>query len=270
MNSSPHATRLPSDLPSKKGPDSPGAPRGDRLPATSGEKWEQFAQEDPYTYILTTLKSADTSEFWKSGERTIQEEILPMLLVHDVRPFLSLEVGCGIGRLAIPLSRRFREVVGVDIAPGMVQHATSFAQDNGIENVSFAAISGPEDFLQRAGRYAGNCDFIYSLLVFQHIPEFPMIEGYLHVIRVLLHARGLAYLQFDTRPIDLAYRVKTRLPEWALPRFWKRGIRRIRRSPDEIEACFRRAGLEIVAELTPRTAYHRYILRLPQHGQASK
>lgn len=270
MNSPPHASRIPSDLPSNKGSDSPSALRGDRLPVTSAEKWEQFAQEDPYTYILTTLKCPDTSEFWKSGERTIQEEILPLLQVHDVRPLLSLELGCGIGRLAVPLARRFHEVIGVDIAQGMVQRATSFARDNGIENVSFASISGPEDFLQRAGRYAGNCDFIYSLLVFQHIPEFPMIEGYLHVIRVLLHAHGLAYLQFDTRPRDLAYRMKTRLPDWALPRFWKRGIRRIRRSPDEIEACFRRAGLEIVGELTPRTAYHRYILRLPQHEQVSK
>ncbi len=241
-----------------------------RLPAAGSEKWEKFAQEDPYTYILTTLKSADTSEFWKRGERTIEEEILPLLQVHGVRTRLGLELGCGIGRLAVPLARRFQEVLGVDIAPGMVQRATSFAQDNGIENISFAAISGPEDFLQQAGRYVGNCDFIYSLLVFQHIPEFPMIEGYLHVIRVLLHARGLAYLQFDTRSSDLAYRVKTRLPDWALPRFWKRGIRRIRRSPDEIEACFRRAGLEIVGELTPRTAYHRYILRLLQHRQASQ
>ena len=48
-----------------------------RLPSASSEKWEKFAQEDPYTYILTTLKSADTSEFWKRGERTMQEEILP-------------------------------------------------------------------------------------------------------------------------------------------------------------------------------------------------
>jgi SAM-dependent methyltransferase len=239
-----------------------------RRPSASSEKWEQFAQEDPYTYILTALKSADTSEFWKSGERTMQEEIFPLLHVHGVRPRFGLELGCGIGRLAVPLARRFQEVLGVDIAPGMVQRARSFAQDNGIENISFASISGPEELLQQAGHFAGNCDFIYSLLVFQHIPEFSMIEGYLHVIRVLLHPRGLAYLQFDTRPSDLAYRVKTRLPDWALPRFWKRGIRRIRRSPDEIEASFRRAGLEIVGELTPRTAYHRYILRLSQHGQA--
>ena len=144
----------------------------------------------------------------------------------------------------------------------MVQRATSFAHNNGIRNVSFVSISGPEDLLQQAGNYAGSCDLIYSLLVFQHISEFPVIEGYLHAIRVLLHEQGLAYLQFDTRPKSLAYRLKTRMPDFLLPRFWRRGIRRIRRSTKEIEACIRRAGLEIVGELTPQTPYHRYLLRL--------
>jgi SAM-dependent methyltransferase len=233
-----------------------------RLSPPSSEKWEEFAQEDPYTYILTTLKGADRREFWQSGVRTIQEEFLPLLQLYKVRPLLGLELGCGVGRLVVPLTRRFQEVLGVDTAPGMVQRAVSFARDNSINNASFLLISGPEDFLRRAAKYAGSCDFIYSLLVFQHIPEFPIIEDYLHAIRVLLHKRGLAYLQFDTRPKAFLYRLKTRLPDFLLPRFWRRGIRRIRRSPEEIEACIRQAGMEIVQELTPRTGYHRYILRL--------
>jgi hypothetical protein len=124
--------------------------------------------------------------------------------------------------------------------------------------------------LQKAGHLTGKCDFIYSLLVFQHVPEFSVIENYLHFIRVLLHEHGLAYLQFDTRPSDFRYRLKTRLPDFLLPRFWRRGIRRIRRSPEEIEACIRRAGMEIVEELTPHTAYHRYILRLSKYPPDSK
>jgi hypothetical protein len=106
--------------------------------------------------------------------------------------------------------------------------------------------------------------------VFQHISELSVIEGYLHIIRVLLHKDGLAYLQFDTRPRDFPYRLKTRLPDCLLPRFWRKGIRRIRRSPEELEACIRRAGMKIVGELTPNTAYHRYILRLSQCSLESK
>jgi SAM-dependent methyltransferase len=243
---------------------------GDPLLQRPAEQWEKFAREDPYTYILTALKGSDRREFWQSGVRTIQKEFLPLLRLHQVRTVLSLELGCGIGRLALPLASVFRQVVGVDIAQGMIQRAVSFAEDISINNASFLTISGPEGFLRNALHYKSAVDFIYSLLVFQHIPEFYTIEGYLQVIRVLLHKRGLAYLQFDTRPRDLWYRLKTRLPDFLLPRFWRRGIRRIRRSPEEIEACIRRAGMEIVGELTPHTAYHRYILRLSKCPPDSK
>jgi hypothetical protein len=143
----------------------------------------------------------------------------------------------------------------------MIQRAQRFAQDNGVGNVSFCTIAGPEDLLHRAGNYSGRIDFLYSLLVFQHIPEMAMIEGYLHVIGVLLAKNGIAFLQFDTRPESFAYQIKTRMPDLLLPRFWRKGIRRIRRYPEEIEKAVGKAGLEIAGELTPFTSYHRYILR---------
>jgi SAM-dependent methyltransferase len=232
--------------------------------------WERFAEQDPYLYILTSMKRTDPSVFWQSGQETVKRELLPFVQTHDVRSSLALELGCGIGRLALPLAPHFRKVVGVDITRGMVQRATSFANDNGIKNISFLAFAGPEDLLQQTYEHSGSCDFIYSLLVFQHIAEFSTIEGYLHVIRTLLHNRGLAYLQFDTRPSGVLYRLKTLLPDCLLPRFRRRGIRRIRRSPAEIEAGIRRAGLEIVEQIAPETEYHRYVLRPPQTKQASR
>ena len=238
------------------------------LSRSARERWEKFAHDDPYTYILTGLKRPDAVEFWQSGERTIESEILPILQACDIRPFFALELGCGIGRLAVPMARRFRQVLGTDISPCMVEQATSYAHNNAINNVSFLAISGPEDLLQRVG--AGNCDLIYSLLVLQHIPDFSTIQGYLHVIRILLHERGLAYLQFDTRPKIAAYHLKTRLPDFFLPRFWRRGIRRIRRSIEEIESALKRANLEIVAEFARHSAYHRYLLRCPQQRSDTK
>lgn len=235
-----------------------------RFATEAARSWERFAQMDPYLYILTSLTRSDPQQFWLSGEHTVDAELLPLVQSNKVRPFVGLEVGSGLGRLAFPLARHFQTVVGVDIAPGMVERATSVAYHRGVHNVAFSAISGPEDFLQRVADYAGSCNLIYSLLVFQHISDFSVIEGYLRVIRILLHPQGLAYLQFDTRPSNLAYRLKTDLPDFLLPRFWRRGIRRIRRSPEQIEAAIRHADLKIVAELTPGTAYHRYLLRRPK------
>jgi len=232
-----------------------------RKQGTPGEFWERFAKEDPYTYILTSLKSADPQEFWESGQRTVRDELLPLIQARGIQRGIGMELGCGVGRLVFPLASHFQEMVGVDIAEGMVQRAASFARDNGFHNTSFSAISGPEDLLHRAGNYAGRIDFLYSLLVFQHIPDFSMIEGYLHVIGILLGEKGIAYVQFDTRPKNIAYHLKSNAPDFLLPRFWRKGIRRIRRSPEEIEKVFRNARLEIAEELTPFTAYHRYLLR---------
>ena len=226
----------------------------------SAGSWERFAQDDPYTYILTSLKSNDPSEFWQSGHQTVQQELLPLIETHRVAPGIAMELGCGVGRLLFPLSSHFREVVGADIAESMIHRAQRFAADNGVANVSFCTIAGPEDLLHKAGNYSGRINFIYSLLVFQHIPDLAMIEGYLHVIAILLAEGGIAYLQFDTRPESFAYHIKTRLPDFLLPRFWRKGIRRIRRYPEQIELGIRKAGLEITGELTPSTANHRYIL----------
>ena len=232
--------------------------------------WERFAEIDPYLYIFTDMKRTDPKAFWQSGEQVVNADLLPLVHAHCLHPMVALEIGSGVGRLAFPLARHFRRVAGVDIASGMIQRARSIARDNGVDNVSFIHISGPEDFLQRAGGFAGGCDLIYSLLVFQHIPKLSIIEDYLRVIRVLLHQRGVAYLQFDTRPQGVGYRLKTRLPDFLLPRFWRRGIRRIRRSSVDVEGCIRRAGMEILGELSPQTAYHRYVLRAPRTAVDSK
>jgi SAM-dependent methyltransferase len=232
--------------------------------------WERFAETDPYLYIFTDMKRTDPKAFWQSGEQVVDTELLPLLHAHVLRPLVGLEVGSGVGRLAFPLARHFRRVVGVDIASGMLHRSRSIARDNGVDNVSFIQISGPEDFLERAGDFVGSCDLIYSLLVFQHIADISIIEDYLHVIRVLLHQRGVAYLQFDTRPQGFGYHLKTWLPDFVLPRFWRRGIRRIRRSSVDIEACIRRVGMEILGELSSQTAYHRYILRAPRSSGDSK
>ena len=58
----------------------------------------------------------------------------------------------------------------------------------------------------------------------------------------MLSDRGIGYLQFDTRPPGWLYEVKTALPDFLLPRFWRRGIRRIRRDPSELEQAMNLFG----------------------------
>lgn len=235
--------------------------RTNRAGRESIQFWERIAQEDPYTYILTSIKCSDPQEFWRSGERTVLQELLPLIRECGIRMRVGLELGCGVGRLVVPLSSYFRQMVGVDIAENMLKRARACARGKGIRNVEFVAVSAPEELLYKAGMYVSKVDFLYSLLVFQHIFDYSAIEGYLRIIRWLLAEDGVAYVQFDTREKGFSYRLKTSLPDFLLPRFWRRGIRRIRRTAEEIEMSFTKAGLEVVRELSPRTAYHRYVLR---------
>lgn len=121
---------------------------GHRTQPGPNELW-RFAEADPYTYILTDLKSVDPKKFWESGERTVQAELLPLIRERAIRRRIGLELGCGVGRLLFPMARHFEEMVGVDIAEGMVRRAVSFAGDNGIRNVALATIAGPEDLLHK-------------------------------------------------------------------------------------------------------------------------
>ena len=222
-------------------------------------EWDNYAHHDAYTYIMTDLPRGDSQAFWESGEAIVSQELLPAAREHHARFGAALEVGCGVGRLMFPISRYFGRVIGVDISSEMVRRGRALASERSLGNITFVAVSTP-DTLTCPPK---SIDFAYSLLVFQHIDDFRVIAAYLRGICSLLTHDGIAYLQFDTRPQTAAYRIKSALPNFLLPRFWRRGIRRIRRTVPELEALFSQVGLEVVASITPGTDYHRYILRKP-------
>jgi len=50
---------------------------------------------------------------------------------------LLVDLGCGTGQLALPISRRVRAVIGVDPEPDMLQRARLAAHEAGVTNVSW-------------------------------------------------------------------------------------------------------------------------------------
>jgi cyclopropane fatty-acyl-phospholipid synthase-like methyltransferase len=134
------------------------------------------------------------------------------------------------------------------------------ASEKNIRNSRFFCVTDPSRLDAEISGFAGNVDFIYSLLVFQHIDDFRVIAAYIQAISSLLSKDGIAYLQFDTRDQTALYRVKNALPDFVLPRFLRRGIRRIRRTPAELEDAFARSSLEAIDSISPNTEYHRYVL----------
>ncbi len=64
-------------------------------------------------------------------------------------------------------------------------------------------------------------------------------------------------------PRTQAYRLRNALPDISLPRPWRRGIRRIRRSPHVLAKILTHARLQVVREEGKGTAEHVFVLRKP-------
>lgn len=65
-----------------------------------------------------------------------QERQRLLSLVGTTRPRV-LDVGCGVGRIALELSARCRELIGIDIAESLLERARSAARRSGVTNVVF-------------------------------------------------------------------------------------------------------------------------------------
>ncbi len=65
-----------------------------------------------------------------------QERKLLLSLVGNKRPRV-LDVGCGVGRVALEIAPRCSELIGIDIAESLLDRARSAAKEAGISNVHF-------------------------------------------------------------------------------------------------------------------------------------
>jgi SAM-dependent methyltransferase len=218
-------------------------------------RWETFAREDAEFYIATDGKQQAPHEFFESGRAGaawILDQVAGELPGRD----LAVEIGCGVGRLLIPMAEHFSKVIGVDVAPTMLEKLGANCERFGVGNAEGMLADEPWERRDEA-------DLVYSWLVFQHVADFGLIESTVRRVAGALKPAGMALLQFDTRRPTAAYRLRNALPDAFLRRPWRRGIRRIRRRPSQLAALFDAAGLQLVRELGPHTEEHVFILRKP-------
>ncbi len=216
-----------------------------------GDRWETFARENPEYYICTGgayTAPAIRDEFFASGRADVDR------ILDEVKPHLhhrrqALELGCGVGRLAIPMAAHFDQVTAVDVAPTMLARLIENCDELGATNVAASLADDPWDA-------QGPVDLAYSYLVFQHVESWDIIGSYVQRIASCLAKDGVGYLHFDSRPRTLAYRLRRFVPDPLLPRAWRRGIRRVRRPASRLSALVRDCGLAIRDERNPKTGHH--------------
>jgi SAM-dependent methyltransferase len=166
--------------------------------------WDRRARENARHYVVTGQQQWSDEEFWRSGQLTMDEEILNDLANicqgKDPKDMKVLEIGCGAGRVTRAFASFFGEVYAVDISPEMVRQARAAVagfpnaqvfRNNGKD---LRAVSSPLKI--RLGlQQPLAVDFAFSFMVFQHIPNREVIVSYVREAHRLLRPGGLFKFQ---------------------------------------------------------------------------
>ena len=133
--------------------------------------WRKWGKWDPYFGVLADdrFSVANIEENREAFFVTGQHFISHILSCFE-RQFghlnrsRTLDHGCGVGRLTLPLADQFRDVLALDVSPEMLAEATANAERSAVSNITFA---GADDELSNA---VGTFDFVMSHMVLQHVP----------------------------------------------------------------------------------------------------
>jgi SAM-dependent methyltransferase len=154
--------------------------------------WNAFGKRDPFWAILTHPDKRDgkwtPEEFFQTGWDNIAEVLarLESLRIAGKRD-RALDFGCGAGRLTRAIAAHYNDVVGVDIAPSMIELARDLDPP---ANCHFM-VNERSDLRQFADQ---SFDFIYSLIVLQHLePQYSL--GYLREFLRVLAPSGVLVFQ---------------------------------------------------------------------------
>lgn len=158
--------------------------------------WNERARDDAHYFVAFGRRGQDESEFLATAKLLVTslEAELKRLLPRDPRARRALEIGCGPGRLMLPLAKHFGEIHGIDISDEMIRLARQRLHDVPNAFPRHAPRSDLSDFADES------FDFVYSYAVFQHIPDRETVIRYMMETRRVLRPAGIARLQINGLP----------------------------------------------------------------------
>ncbi|MFA5948723.1 MAG: class I SAM-dependent methyltransferase [Hyphomicrobium sp.] len=130
--------------------------------------WERYGSQNPYFAVITcesfdrrNMSRTAKAEFFATGARHVGRVMEQVRSVAgEINQSRCLDFGCGVGRLAIPFSKVFERVVGVDVSRAMLDETRFNAAEMDCRNIDLAATL---DEVQ------GQFDLVHSYIVLQHI-----------------------------------------------------------------------------------------------------
>jgi SAM-dependent methyltransferase len=165
-------------------------------PDATDENWDYFGQKCPYFGVVTLPQNRPENfdekarqEFFQTGRNYIEwlMDFIRKNIDRNFHPKNSVDFGCGVGRLLIPIAQDSVSATGIEISPSMMEEAKANCQIAGLNSIRL--VKTPHE-LQR-----GQFDFINSFIVFQHIPP---VRGYeiFRQLLALLNERGVGAIHF--------------------------------------------------------------------------
>jgi SAM-dependent methyltransferase len=154
-------------------------------------EWNGRAKKDANFYVAFGRQDQAEEDFLASAAEVLPafEQELVRLPAVPTAGRRALEIGCGPGRLMIPMTRYFGEVHGVDISEEMISLARTRLRD--VPNASVHVTSGADLTIFADGYF----DFVYSYIVFQHIPDRNIVLNYLREAQRVLKPGGVLCCQ---------------------------------------------------------------------------
>ena len=180
-------------------------------------EWAALGETEPYWSVLTSdaFRSENIQkhldDFFQSGQTNINwmQNIAKRNGVKLGKHQTCFELGCGVGRLTLPLSEVFDHVTAYDISPGNLRECEALIKAKGRENITTRLMTDIEDIRQAPG-----FDVLFSIIVLQHNPP-PVQKFILDVLLDKINPGGVAYFQIPTFIPDYSFSVAAYLDDTA-------------------------------------------------------
>jgi ubiquinone/menaquinone biosynthesis C-methylase UbiE len=165
--------------------------------------WDDKARENATYYISSyrAFDEQDPEEFWKWGQKLAEQFLAESGLAFTGRETM-LEIGCGIGRMTAYFSKQFRAVHGLDVSPEMISQAEKNLA--GLDNVTLHIGNGYD----LSGLEDQGFDFVFSYIVFQHIPDPGITARYIEETGRVLKKGGDFYFQVNNSKANWRTRLR--------------------------------------------------------------
>jgi len=159
------------------------------------QDWDERAKKDAFYYIATWKEGWDPKEFFQSGEQDYQTFVEPVLakLHFEPKEKTMLEIGCGVGRMTRSFAQRFGNIVALDVSAEMLRQGRALNEQMG--NIVWVLGSGTDLSMFKNDTF----DFVFSYLVFHHLPTKDLTLNYIREMLRVLKDGGVFLFQFNSR-----------------------------------------------------------------------